>query len=76
MPRATYYRRRRPQNATPRRRPSPRALSDAEPTAVLAVLHEPQFVDLAPHRAAPQLLARRPNQLWSWDITELWGPAK
>jgi len=26
--------------------------------------------------AAPQLLATRPNQLWSWDITKLLGPAK
>jgi putative transposase len=116
VPRATYYRRRRPQNAPPRRRPSPRALSDAERTAVLAVLHELRFVDLAPaevyatlldegrylcsertmyrvlathqevrerrnqlrhpHYAAPELLARRPNELWSWDITKLLGPAK
>jgi putative transposase len=28
-----------------------------------------------PHYAAPQLLATRPNQLWSWDITKLLGPA-
>ncbi len=27
-----------------------------------------------PHYAAPQLLATRPNQLWSWDITRLLGP--
>ena len=116
VPRATYYRRRRSQSAPPRRRPSPRALSDAERTAVLAVLHEPRFVDLAPaevyatlldegrylcsqrtmyrilaahqevgerrnqlwhpHYAAPELLAQRPNELWSWDITKLLGPAK
>jgi putative transposase len=83
---------------------------------VLAVLHEPRFVDLAPaevyatlldegrylcsertmyrvlaahqevrerrsqlrhpHCATPELLARRPNELWSWDITKLLGPAK
>jgi len=24
----------------------------------------------------PELLATAPNQLWSWDITKLWGPAK
>lgn len=24
----------------------------------------------------PELLARRPNELWSWDITKLKGPAK
>jgi putative transposase len=115
LPRATYYRR-RSQSAPSRRRSSPRALSVAECTAVLAVLHEPRFVDLAPaevyatlldegrylcsertmyrllaaHRevrerrnqlrhpryAAPELLARRPNELWSWDITKLLGPAK
>jgi len=29
-----------------------------------------------PIYAAPELLARRPNELWSWDITKLLGPAK
>ena len=29
-----------------------------------------------PHYAAPQLLATRPNELWSWDITRLRGPRK
>jgi putative transposase len=29
-----------------------------------------------PHYAAPQLLATRPNEVWSWDITKLLGPAK
>jgi putative transposase len=29
-----------------------------------------------PHYAAPELLATKPNQLWSWDITKLLGPAK
>ena len=29
-----------------------------------------------PHYAAPELLATRPNQLWSWDITKLLGPVK
>jgi putative transposase len=83
---------------------------------VLAALHEPRFVDLAPaqvyatlldedrylcsertfyrvlaenaevrerrdqlrhpHYAAPELLATRPNELWSWDITNLLGPSK
>src|SRR6266478_4613758 len=116
LPRATYYRRRRPQSAPAARRPSSRALSPGERGAVLAVLHEPRFVDLAPaevyatlldagqylcsertmyrvlaaHQevrerrqqlrhpryAAPELLARRPNELWSWDITKLLGPAK
>lgn len=29
-----------------------------------------------PPYAKPQLLASQPNQLWSWDITKLLGPAK
>jgi putative transposase len=29
-----------------------------------------------PSYAAPELLATGPNQLWSWDITKLLGPAK
>jgi putative transposase len=29
-----------------------------------------------PKYAAPELLATAPNQLWSWDITKLMGPAK
>lgn len=29
-----------------------------------------------PAYVAPELLAERPNQLWSWDITKLPGPAK
>jgi putative transposase len=29
-----------------------------------------------PRYAAPELLATAPNQLWSWDITKLLGPAK
>lgn len=29
-----------------------------------------------PRYAKPELLATRPNQLWSWDITKLRGPAK
>ncbi len=116
LPRATYYRQRQAPRARSPRRPSPRALRTEEQTAVLAVLHEPRFVDLAPaevyatlldegrylcsertmyrlltvHQevrerrnqlrhpryAAPELLARRPNELWSWDITKLLGPAK
>jgi putative transposase len=117
VPRATYYRRRRrPQSAPRARARSPRALSPGEQAAVLDVLHEPRFVDLAPAEvyatlldeghyhcsertmyrllaahhevrerrnqlrhpryAAPELLARQPNALWSWDITKLLGPAK
>jgi putative transposase len=29
-----------------------------------------------PAHKKPELLARRPNQVWSWDITKLLGPAK
>jgi len=29
-----------------------------------------------PPHAAPELLAERPNEVWSWDITKLLGPAK
>jgi putative transposase len=29
-----------------------------------------------PHYVKPELLATHPNQLWSWDITKLLGPAK
>ncbi len=92
------------------------ALSKAEQQAVLAVLHNPDFVDLAPAQvyaqlleegtylcsistmyrlltansevrerravashvvyAQPELLATRPNEVWSWDITKLRGPVK
>jgi putative transposase len=116
LPRATYYRRRRPRPVPQPRLASPRALSPTEQAAVLTVLHEPRFVDLAPAEvyatlldegqylcsertmyrvlaahhevrerrrqlqhpryAAPELLARQPNELWSWDITKLLGPAK
>jgi putative transposase len=116
LPRATYYRNRVPRPA-PKPRPTPvRALAPEERAAVLAVLHEPRFADLAPaevyatlldedrylcsertlyrvlaentemrerrdhlrhpHYAAPELLATRPNALWSWDITKLLGPTK
>ena len=111
-----YYRWQRPPRARPPRRPSPRALLAEERAEVLAVLHEPRFVDVAPaevyatlldegqylcsqrtmyrllathhevlerrnqlrhpRSAAPELLARLPNELWSWDITKLLGPAK
>ena len=116
VPRANYYRSRQPRRE-PRPRPTPpRALPAEERQAVLATLHEPRFVDLAPAQvyatlleedrylcsertfyrvlaenaevrerrdqlrhpryAAPQLLAERPNELWSWDITRLLGPTK
>src|SRR5712691_4074780 len=46
---------------------------------VLAAHHEVrERRDLLRHPAytAPELLATGPNQLWSWDITKLLGPAK
>ncbi len=119
VPRASFYRQRARKTPTAlagtRRRPE-HALSDGERQTVLATLHEPRFVDLAPaqvcarlleegqylcsirtmyrlleahqevreRRAAasrvvytqPELLATRPNEVWSWDITKLKGPAK
>lgn len=113
--RASYYRGLKAKPPS-RRKISPRKLGDAERQAVLAVLHEQRFADLAPAEvyatlldegrylcsertmyrvlaentevrerrdqlrhpryAAPELLATGPNQLWSWDITKLHGPAK
>jgi len=29
-----------------------------------------------PARVKPELIATKPNQVWSWDITKLHGPAK
>jgi putative transposase len=54
---ATYYRRSKPKPTVATRRPSPpRSLPEAERTAVLEVLHEPRFVDLAPAAVWAQLL--------------------
>jgi putative transposase len=115
--RSTYRRWSAPRCSHPaRRRSGGRALSQRERSHVLAVLHEPRFVDLPPaqvhatlleegkhpcsvrtmHRllaaagengerrnvrhyvdaVKPELLASRPNELWSWDITKLRGPTK
>jgi putative transposase len=117
LARATFYRRTRPMQGPARPgRQQPRALTAAERQRVLAVLHEPRFVDLAPaevyatlldegiylcsertmyrvlaenaevrerrnqlrhpQHAVPEVHARRPNELWSWDITKLLGPTK
>jgi putative transposase len=55
LPRATYYRHLEAQ--APVSRPTPaRALSFAERQDVLAVLHEPRFVDLAPAEVHARLL--------------------
>ena len=56
LPRATYYRRQRPQSALPARARSPRALSAGEQATVLDVLHEPRFVDQAPAEVYATLL--------------------
>lgn len=117
--RATFYRAQLPVSlpvVCRPRPPSPWALSDAEQTHILAVLHEPAYVDHSPrtvfallldagrylasvstfyrllgsvdatrgrrnqltHPAytKPELLAQRPRELWSWDITKLKGPSK
>jgi putative transposase len=115
LPRPTYYRQLKPKAASRRRSP-PRALCAEEKVAVLEVLHEQRFADLAPAEVyaalldegrylcsvrtmyrvlaenqevrerrnqlrhpnypVPQVHATRPNELWSWDITKLLGPAK
>jgi putative transposase len=94
-----------------RKKASPRALTDQERAAVVAVLNEDRFCNLAPPEVyatlldegkylcsertmyrilvangqvrerrnllrhpqykAPELMATKPNQLWSWDITKL-----
>jgi putative transposase len=95
---------------------APLALSSKEREQVLDILHDRQFIDMAPQEvyhtlldsgtylcsartmyrlleahsevrerrdqlchpsyAKPELLAKGPNQVWSWDITKLKGPAK
>ncbi len=117
VPRSSYYRwsdLRVPR--PPKKRTGGRALSEEARDAVLAVLHEPRFIDQAPPQVyatllddgdylcslrtmyrvlqahqevrerrnqlrhpnytKPELLATRPNELWSWDITKLHGPRK
>ena len=56
LPRATYYRLLKPRAPSAQKGPSPRALSTEERQAVLARLHEPRFVDLAPTEVWAQLL--------------------
>lgn len=59
VPRASFYRQQRPKPVTAlvvtRKRPQ-HALSEAEQQTVLATLHEPRFVDLAPPQVYAQLL--------------------
>lgn len=54
--RATWYRWRSPKFGPQRPRRQARALSDAEREAVLGVLHEERFVDLAPAEVCATLL--------------------
>jgi putative transposase len=57
--RATYYRRRSPKPALPKkkpRRPHRRALSPSERQAVLGMLHSPRFIDKSPAEAYATLL--------------------
>jgi putative transposase len=60
QPRAVYYRRHRHSPPPPRpareRRPQPRALSEAERSEVLGVLHDERFVDQAPASVYATLL--------------------
>jgi putative transposase len=57
VPRATFYRHRAPMLGPKTRRASPaRRLCDAERSAVLTVLHEPRFADLAPAEVHATLL--------------------
>ena len=44
-------------------------------TAHGAVIERRRHVQ-RPHYSKPELLATAPNQVWSWDITKLKGPAK
>ena len=74
-------------SATARRRPSrprcwTRALSVLHPHDVPGARAEPgnrasgAISCVHPAYQKPELLATAPNQLWSWDITKLLGPAK
>jgi putative transposase len=116
VPRATYYRSRKPRGEKPRKVSPPRALTTPQRERVLEVLNSTRFVDQSPTAAyvtlleegeylcsprtmyrilaangqvrerrdqlchpcyqKPELLATGPNQVWSWDITKLLGPAK
>ncbi len=42
----------------------------------LGEVHERRRQATHPARVKPELVAQRPNQVWSWDITKLHGPAK
>jgi putative transposase len=56
LARATYYRGLNPMHGPVEKEASPRALPEDERRAVLAVLHEPRFEDLAPAEVYATLL--------------------
>ena len=56
LPRASFYRGRRPVVGRRPRPSPPRALSQGERTAVVSALHEPRFLDWAPAQVYAQLL--------------------
>jgi putative transposase len=56
LPKASYYRHLKPRSPSKPRTPSHRALRHDERRAVLDVLHEPRFVDLAPAEVYAALL--------------------
>jgi len=39
-------------------------------------VHERRAQATHPARVRPELVARRPNAVWSWDITKLKGPRR
>lgn len=57
LPRATFYRHKRPPEVVPERRPSsPRALRKEERLEVLGILHSDRFVDQTPYEVYATLL--------------------
>ena len=58
LPRATYYRWIRPavEKAAPKKRIPDFALSEEEKEEVLQILHDPEYVDMAPHEVYASLL--------------------
>jgi len=116
VPRATFYRKRKPKGKPGPRPKSKRALSKEERQKVLDVCHSEEFIDrppatiqavladrgsylcsvrtmyrildeaqeikerrmqaIHPPYVKPELCATAPNQVWTWDITDLKGPVR
>lgn len=116
VPRATFYRHRKPAVVAQPRPSPPRTLSLDERAAVLATLDSDAFADKTPAQVyagllddgihlcsirtmyrilhdnaqvrerreqrqhptyvKPRLVATKPNQVWSWDITKLAAPSR